>query len=149
MSKPVCFGFILQTQKEQEEKEELGRVIRDSFHPHHKDRLQPGSFAMSIPGSAGAGMLMEPSPPHSMDLKQEEVLTKLLWAVKALRNCSWCTNTFVFAIRSDKLDERVLIEPVNQTRSQIPPKAGRNVMHVASMSAFLHQHQNQMKCSCK
>lgn len=96
MSEPVCLGFILQTQREGEEgeegeeKEEPGRVIRDSFHPHHKDRLQPGSFAMAIPASKGARMLMEPSPQHSMDLKQEEVLAKLLCAVKARR------NTFVF-----------------------------------------------------
>lgn len=123
MSEPVCFGFILQTRGEREEKEELSRVIRDSFHPHHKDRLQPGSFAMSIPGSLGARMLMEPSPQHNLDLKQEEVLMKRFWAVKAQRNSSWCTNTFVF--RSAELagtasDEGLLIKQVNQTSPQMP-----------------------------
>lgn len=125
MSEPVCFGFILQTQGEREEKEELSRVIRDSFHPHHKDRLQPGSFAMSIPGCLGAQMLMEPSPQHNLDLKLEEVLTKWFWAVKAQRNSFWCTNTFVFRGRSAELagtasDEGLLIKQVNQTSPQMP-----------------------------
>lgn len=68
MSEPVRLGFILQTQREREEKEEPGRVIRDSFQPHHKDRLQPGSFAVAIPASTGAGMLMEPSPQHRPEI---------------------------------------------------------------------------------
>lgn len=38
----------------------------------------------------------EPSPQHNLDLKQEEVLTKRFWAVKAQRNSSWYINTFVF-----------------------------------------------------
>lgn len=45
MSQQALVSFY--TESEQEEKEELSRVIRDSFHPHHKDRSQPGSFAMT------------------------------------------------------------------------------------------------------
>lgn len=79
MSEPASVGFILQTGSERErkiereEKDELNRVIRDCFHPHHKDRSQPGSFTMSASVSTVADGHKTKIP-----AKMEGPLTKLL-----------------------------------------------------------------------
>lgn len=89
--------FYFTTQREREEKEEPGRVIRDSFHPHHKDRLQAGSFGHpKLHGSTDADGAF-PTTQYGAEIGGGA--HQRLCAVKAQR------NTFVFIGQSSELAE--------------------------------------------
>lgn len=86
MSRQALVSFYIYRQREREEKEELSRVIRDCFHPRHKDRSQPGCFTMtaSVSTVPCVLLLMDPISYNAICnvMGMEELLAKLLGAVK-------------------------------------------------------------------